>query len=139
MQVRNVLTAMIDLLSGLERSLSLSSDVSVKLRGHVEQIESYMTQATQAAQRDQVFHSVLPLHTQSTASTSTVPLPVVTQAELQPANQEGNMFDDLLFEWPSNHQLQLQSDLTENWPFSIGGGLFDFTGLDNLDGNLHTS
>jgi len=151
-QVRNVLTAMIDLLSGLERSLSLASDVSVKLRGHVAQIEAYMEQATRTAQQGQVFHSVIPQYTRSsttavTASdihaSSSAEIPTMTT---MPSGADdiftGDLdmwSNDLTFEWPSDHQIALQTDLTEKWPFDFGGGMYDFFGQGNANVHAQTS
>jgi hypothetical protein len=134
---------MIDLLSGLERSLSLASDVSVKLRGHVAQIESYMEQAAKTAQQAQVFHSVIPQYTQN--STTTVGAGVLDNPPaLDPfdtgdvpnttdifASESDLWKNDFTFEWPSDHQVALQTDLTENWPFDFGGGMYDFLGQGN--------
>jgi hypothetical protein len=133
---------MIDLLSGLERSLSLASDVSVKLRGHVAQIETYMDQAARTAQQSQVFHSVVPQYTLNTTSISpSGPTAFSTDHNNagngviesttttgDPAGQLDLWADDFTFEWPSDHQIALQTDLTENWPFDVGGGLYDFFG-----------
>jgi hypothetical protein len=43
---------------------------------------------------------------------------------------------DFTFEWPSDHQVELQTDLTENWPFAFGGGLFDIFGQVGLNDNV---
>jgi hypothetical protein len=135
---------MIDLLSGLERSLSLSSDVSVKLRGHVAQIESYMEQAAKTAQQAQVFHSVIPQFTQNSTATvaagvrddppATDPFDtgdVLSQTNDIFASDPDLWKNDFTFEWPSDHQVALQTDLTENWPFDFGGGMYDFLGQGN--------
>jgi len=137
---------MIDLLSGLERSLSLASDVSVKLRGHVAQIESYMEQAAKTAQQAQVFHSVIPQFTQnSTAAVAAgvhddppAPDPFDTGNVLPESNDifasESDLWkNDFTFEWPSDHQVALQTDLTENWPFDFGNGMYDFFGQGNVN------
>jgi len=150
-QIRNVLIAMIDLLSGLERTLSLGSDVSVRLRGHVAQIETYMEQAAKTAQKSEVFHSVVPQYTQNT----TMAVPVNYENDCG-SNTSGNVVfseidhlvsghtdlwsNDSIFDWPSDHQTALQADLTENWPFDFGGGMYDFLGqatdaLSQMDGN----
>ena len=140
MQVRNVLTAMIDLLSGLERSLSLVSDVSIKLRGHVAQIETYMDQATRTAQQGQVFHRVIPQFgptsdtmmrsppSDTPTGTGSVSNPATTIAGDLLASDLNRWTDDLTFQWPANHQIELQSDLTENWPFDLGAGIYEFLG-----------
>jgi hypothetical protein len=141
MQVRNVLTAMIDLLSGLERSLSLVSDVSIKLRGHVAQIETYMEQATRTAQQGQVFHSVIPRFATTSATTlrsspteaTLLNNPASTTASDLLAGDITSWTDDFTFEWPSDHQIELQSDLTENWPFDLGAGIYDFLGQASTD------
>jgi hypothetical protein len=137
---------MIDLLSGLERSLSLASDVSVKLRGHVAQIESYMEQAAKTAQQAQVFHSVIPQYTQN--STTTVVAGIVHEPSATDPFDTGDTFtntndifasdpdlwkNDFTFEWPSDHQVALQTDLTENWPFDFGSGMYDFVGQGNVN------
>lgn len=41
--------------------------------------------------------------------------------------------NDFTFEWPSDHQIALQTDLTENWPFDFGGGMYDFLGQGNAN------
>lgn len=135
---------MIDLLSGLERSLSLASDVSVKLRGHVAQIETYMEQAAKTAQQGQVFHSVIPQYTPSTAVAAHLAdarsAPDPSEKEILPSDANDTFADDLdlwrndfTFEWPSDHQIALQTDLTENWPFDFGGGMYDFLGQGNAN------
>jgi hypothetical protein len=137
-QVRNVLIAMIDLLSGLERTLSLGSDVSVKLRGHVAQIEAYMEEAARTAQQSQVYHSVIPQyshqpHANPPPSLDNAPPDVFVDATV-PGNDAmlaGDLdlwSNNFVFDWPSDHQIALQSDLTENWPFDFGGGMYDFLG-----------
>ncbi|KAK7326161.1 hypothetical protein VNO80_33236 [Phaseolus coccineus] len=144
-QVRNVLIAMIDLLYGLERSLSLGSDVAVKLRGHVAQIETYMEQAAMTAQQSQVFHSVVPRYSPdrnnqtSTGTFRNAPGPEFTVNDsnsghdfLFPANLD-LWSNDFTFDWPSDHQTALQADLTQNWPFDFGGGMNDLLGLGGAD------
>jgi hypothetical protein len=134
---------MIDLLSGLERSLSLASDVSVKLRGHVAQIESYMEQAAKTAQQAQVFHSVIPQFTQNSTATVAAGVPpaldpfdtgdVLSKTTDIFASESDLWKNDFTFEWPSDHQVALQTDLTENWPFDFGGGMYDFLGQGNVN------
>jgi hypothetical protein len=130
---------MIDLLSGLERFLSLVSDVSVKLRGHVAQIETYMDQAAQTAQQSQVFHSVVPRLTSESitalptganvdVSAATAAQPTTTSPTDDFARQLDMWANEVTFEWPPDHQLALQADLTANWPFDIGGRLYEYFG-----------
>lgn len=131
---------MIDLLSGLERSLSLTSDVSIKLRGHVAQIESYMAQSAKTAQQGQVFHSVIPQYTQKSITTTSAGPEQPYHGDILPTGgtsaDEADLFssdmdawtNDFTFEWPSDHQTALQSDLTENWPFDFSSGIYDFLG-----------
>lgn len=147
MQVRNVLTAMIDLLSGLERTLSLASDVSVKLRGHVALIETYMDQAASTAQQNHVYHRVVP---RFSTYANTIPSTEVTASCLDQAltqsvvpgdtlnhddqiDQLGLWANEVPFEWPSDHQIEFQTDLTQNWPFDIGGGLYELFGEGQSD------
>lgn len=137
---------MIDLLSGLERSLSLASDVSVKLRGHVAQIETYMEQAAKTAQQGQVFHSVIPQYTHNSTTNVTggvneSPPPPRHVDTVDLPSDADDIFpgdldlwnNDFTFEWPSDHQIALQTDLTENWPFDFGGGMYDFLGQGNVN------
>lgn len=142
-QVRNVLIAMIGLLSGLEQSLSLGSDVAVKLRGHVAQIETYMEQAAVTARQSQVFHSVVPRYSPdrsdqtSNGNSRNTPGPELTDSDsghdlLFPGNLD-LWSNDFIFDWPSDHQTALQADLTENWPFDFGGGVTDLLGLGTAD------
>lgn len=110
LQVRNVLLAMANLLCGLETVLSISPDISSKLKAHVEVIDERMESAAMEAKDSQIFHQALPQ--------------VDHQISLPPASHNdliGGEHDaiDWNFLISPSHQVQLQSDLT-GWPFDFG-------------------
>jgi len=105
-----------------------------------------MEQSAKTAQQAQVFHSVIPQFMQS--STATVGAGMVDDPSATDSFETGDVLtstadifasdpdlwkNDFTFEWPSDHQVALQTDLTENWPFDIGGGMYDFLGQGNVN------
>ena len=145
LQVRNVLLAIADLLSGLELALSYPSDISTKLKAHVCKIDTYMATAAISGQRAQVYHIPRPAHASdstfdsdnTTTGNSSRNTPTglsreshvrsIQEAPFDEASLTADLMDDWTFKFSPEHQIQLQTDLTTDWPFEIGGGgLFDF-------------
>lgn len=60
LQVRNVLLAMANLVSGLETSLSNIQGIGNKLKDHVNRIDQYMQATADHQRRAQVYHNALP-------------------------------------------------------------------------------
>jgi hypothetical protein len=102
-----------------------------------------MDKAATDAARSQVFHSALPrsstsishTHTLTHGGTSISPTLAdrsstisISTAGLESALEEPIIeLNDWLFELSPSHQIQLQSDLTSDWPLGLGlGGGFDF-------------
>ena len=132
LQVRNVLLAMADLLSGLEAALLVTPDISARLKTHVSILDERMKSAATEAALGQVFHSALPATIVRSAQSSIEP--VIASTTSGYADLRGNNLDTVAtnppaaegwtFEFSPGHQLQLQSDLTTDWPFDIGGNGF---------------
>ena len=123
---------MADLLSGLETALSFKPDISTKLKAHVTKIDEYMAKAALEAQRAQVYHSALPRQAQSMdrlpaeSSGDIITLPDAITSTIPQTTSEILPVDDWTFELSPTQQMQLQNDLTTDWPFDFGNGVFDF-------------
>ncbi|KAK4687545.1 hypothetical protein P7C73_g2581, partial [Tremellales sp. Uapishka_1] len=118
--VRNVIQAMADLLSGLENTLSFDCEISSKLRMHITRIDSQIAEAALRAQEGQVFHAALPRPSLDQTSPSGYPhTPAMLSLE-----GEG---------WPMQlspaHQVNLQEALMSDWPYNVtDSGLYTFLG-----------
>lgn len=127
-QVRNVILAMADLLSGLESALKVPSDISARLKSHVSIIDQRMKALANEAAMDQVYHTALPsniirssqpvvtpencpnYHSSSMVGTGSLS----REGEIASASQAD---DGWMFEFSPDLQLQLQNDLTADLPF----------------------
>ncbi|CAD6582776.1 MAG: hypothetical protein TREMPRED_003385, partial [Tremellales sp. Tagirdzhanova-0007] len=134
LQVRNVLSALADLLAGLELALSLTSDISIKLKAHVSKIDGYMASAALEAQREQVYHLPRPYQMSDSHERTAQPLDTDQGTSPQKAKTDGDfaipdLFGDWTFELSPDHRLQLQTDLTTDWPIHVGrNGMPDYFG-----------
>lgn len=139
LQVRNVLSAMADLLAGLEHALHFTHDISTKLKSHVSRIDEYMSKAATEAERSQVYHHALPRPTRFLQPVSLdhgvqggrpdLSSPAQQAVPLAPPDPSSGG----RFELSPAQQMQLQTDLTTDWPFEIGNGTLDFfTDWSNL-------
>ena len=74
MQVRNVLSALADLLAGMEVLMKFAPGTSKRLRSNVSKIDEYMAALVLEQQQNQIFH--------------TTPLAAQTQVQLSASSEE---------------------------------------------------
>lgn len=111
---------MANLISGLESVLSIKPGISDKLKSHVSMIDVRLNGSAMEATRNQVFD--VPLAGATNEST------IIPN---DPIENVGGIEDTLgwTFALSPDQQMQLQSDLTSDWPFDFEtNGFLDFLG-----------
>lgn len=133
---------MSDLLSGFETALNFPSDISGNLRSHVTKIEGYLLDAARDARHTEGFQNAPPNATTHNGRIRPhTPTPLPSPALFNPFDelqavptQMIPMPEGYTFEFPQEHQTQLQTDLMSAWP-DWTGGLFDTGDNSTLTGS----
>lgn len=102
---------MVNILSALEQTLNFPGDISSNLKSHVSRVEGYLSQASRVS---------APAEYSSTA-TGDLTLP----SNLGPLFTNGpfeapSFTPDFTFQLPEDHQAQLRTHLTADWPLELG-------------------